>query len=118
MKYLAILRDSVREAIDAKVLYVMLGLSTLLILLVLSLSFRPFSVEDSVKQVRDSLNWAMGFQPPGTQLHFDYADFWQSQAAEPWQADYSFALLVEYPDEAAATGQRDVPNFGPKQMKW
>jgi ABC-2 family transporter protein len=41
MKFLAILRDSLREAIDAKVFYVMIGLSSLLILLALSCTFRP-----------------------------------------------------------------------------
>jgi ABC-type transport system involved in multi-copper enzyme maturation permease subunit len=41
MKFLAILRDSVREAIDAKVFYVMVGLSAFLILLALTVTFRP-----------------------------------------------------------------------------
>jgi ABC-type transport system involved in multi-copper enzyme maturation permease subunit len=41
VKYLAILKDSVREAIDTKVFYVMLAVSCVLILLVGSLSFAP-----------------------------------------------------------------------------
>jgi ABC-type transport system involved in multi-copper enzyme maturation permease subunit len=41
MKFLAILRDSVREAIDAKVFYVMVGLSALLILLAFTVTFKP-----------------------------------------------------------------------------
>ena len=41
MKYLAILRDSLREALDAKVIYFLMGLSGLVILLVASISFRP-----------------------------------------------------------------------------
>ena len=41
MKYLAILRDSLREAIDTKVLYVMVGLSVLLVLFILSCRFDP-----------------------------------------------------------------------------
>jgi len=41
MKFLAILRDSLREAIDAKVFYVMLGLSVLLIVLAASCTFTP-----------------------------------------------------------------------------
>jgi ABC-type transport system involved in multi-copper enzyme maturation permease subunit len=49
MKYLAILKDSVREALDAKVFYVMVGLSGLLILLGASLSFAPVSAEEAVK---------------------------------------------------------------------
>jgi ABC-type transport system involved in multi-copper enzyme maturation permease subunit len=41
MKFLAMLKDSLREAIDAKVFYVMVGLSTLLILLALTATFTP-----------------------------------------------------------------------------
>jgi ABC-type transport system involved in multi-copper enzyme maturation permease subunit len=41
MKFLAILRDSMREAIDAKVFYVMIGLSGLIILLAASCRFQP-----------------------------------------------------------------------------
>ena len=41
MKFLAILKDSFREAIDAKVFYVLVGLSLLLALLTLSVSFDP-----------------------------------------------------------------------------
>ncbi len=41
MKFLAILKDSFREAIDAKVFYVMVGLSLLVTLLALSLTFTP-----------------------------------------------------------------------------
>jgi ABC-type transport system involved in multi-copper enzyme maturation permease subunit len=41
MKYLAILKDSVREAIDNKVIFVMIGLSLLVTLFVFSLGFSP-----------------------------------------------------------------------------
>ncbi len=41
MKFLAILRDSLREAIDTKVFYVMVGLSLLLIALGFSCTFKP-----------------------------------------------------------------------------
>jgi ABC-type transport system involved in multi-copper enzyme maturation permease subunit len=53
MKYLAILKDSLREAIDNKVIYVMIALSLLVTLFVLTLSFKPLSaqkvMEDAVK---------------------------------------------------------------------
>jgi ABC-type transport system involved in multi-copper enzyme maturation permease subunit len=45
MKYLAILKDSFREAIDTKVFYVMVGLSLLVTLLAATLSFKPRSPE-------------------------------------------------------------------------
>src|SRR5439155_27277127 len=41
MKYLAILKDSLLEAIDTKVFYVMAGLSLLVTLLTATLSFKP-----------------------------------------------------------------------------
>jgi ABC-type transport system involved in multi-copper enzyme maturation permease subunit len=51
MKFLAMLKDSVREAIDYKVFYVMVALSVLLTLLALSVSFAPVPGGDRV--VRD-----------------------------------------------------------------
>jgi ABC-type transport system involved in multi-copper enzyme maturation permease subunit len=51
MKFLAMLKDSVREAIDFKVFYVMVGLSLLLAGLALSLSFTP--VAGGMEVVRD-----------------------------------------------------------------
>jgi ABC-type transport system involved in multi-copper enzyme maturation permease subunit len=41
MKFLAILKDSFREAVDTRVIYVLIGLSCLLILLTATLSFKP-----------------------------------------------------------------------------
>lgn len=49
MKFLAILKDSLREAMDTKVIYFTLGLSVLLILLTASLSFRPVPVDEQVR---------------------------------------------------------------------
>jgi ABC-type transport system involved in multi-copper enzyme maturation permease subunit len=53
MKYLAILKDSVREALDSTVLYVMIGLSTLVILFVATLSFRPLAAEKTLEKLVD-----------------------------------------------------------------
>jgi ABC-type transport system involved in multi-copper enzyme maturation permease subunit len=53
MKYLAILKDSLREAIDNKVIYVMIALSLLVTLFVLTFSFKPLPaavvMDDAVK---------------------------------------------------------------------
>jgi ABC-type transport system involved in multi-copper enzyme maturation permease subunit len=51
MKYLAILKDSLREALDSKVLYVLLGLSLLLVLFVATLSFRPLPAAKTLEPV-------------------------------------------------------------------
>lgn len=49
MKALAILKDSLREAIDTKVFYVMVGLSCLVTLFTLTLSFQPRPGENFMK---------------------------------------------------------------------
>ncbi len=49
MKFLTILKDSLREAIDTKVFYVMVGLSILVTLLTATLSFKPRSGEGVMK---------------------------------------------------------------------
>lgn len=50
MRYMAILKDSMREALDSKVLYVMIGLSTIVILVVASLSFKPLPAEKTMER--------------------------------------------------------------------
>ena len=49
MKFLAIMKDSVREAIDSKVFFVMVGLSSVMILLACTLSFKPQPAEPLFK---------------------------------------------------------------------
>jgi ABC-type transport system involved in multi-copper enzyme maturation permease subunit len=62
MKFWAILKDSVREAIDFKVFYVMVGLSVLLALLALSLGFTPVEEgsREVIKEAVGPLNGAEG----------------------------------------------------------
>ncbi|MBI2807379.1 MAG: ABC transporter permease subunit [Planctomycetes bacterium] len=50
MKYLAILKDSLREALDSTVLYVMFALATVIILVVASCSFEPAPADTAMKQ--------------------------------------------------------------------
>lgn len=51
MKYLAILKDSLREALDSKVLYVMVAVSTLVILFVATLSFETLPAETTFRKL-------------------------------------------------------------------
>jgi ABC-type transport system involved in multi-copper enzyme maturation permease subunit len=51
MKYLAILRDCLREAIDTKVIYVMVGLSLLVTFIVFTMSFKPLPAEILMRQL-------------------------------------------------------------------
>jgi ABC-type transport system involved in multi-copper enzyme maturation permease subunit len=56
VKLFAVLKDSFREAIDAKVFYVMIGMSALLIILVGSVSFQPEPAEKMMQIMTLSLN--------------------------------------------------------------
>ncbi len=51
MKFLAIMRDSLREAIDAKVFYVMVGLSVLMIALAATITFKPIAGGDMIAKM-------------------------------------------------------------------
>ena len=62
MKYLAILKDSFREAIDTKVFYVMIGLSCLMLLVVASVSYEAIPIDD---ELRDAGRWSWA-------LRFDF----------------------------------------------
>jgi ABC-type transport system involved in multi-copper enzyme maturation permease subunit len=56
MKYLAILKDSFREAIDTNVFYVMVALSLVLIILVSSVGFTPRPATDLTPEIEQTLN--------------------------------------------------------------
>jgi ABC-type transport system involved in multi-copper enzyme maturation permease subunit len=88
MKFLAILKDSLREAIDCKVLYVMVGLSCLVTLVVLSLSFKPLPAENNMRDLVSGKTAAlvamMSGEPPA-----DFSDeekpnrrFWEASPFE------------------------------------
>lgn len=51
MKFLAFLRDSYREAVDGFVIYVMLGLSALVIILAASISFTPAEPDKAFPEI-------------------------------------------------------------------
>jgi hypothetical protein len=106
MKFLAILRDSVREARDTKVFYFTLGFSAFVILVTASLSFQPVSVEDSVTRFAGRLTWIFGFATQGgAPPRWSVTNFEQSNAGtvniqtEPWLGDYRFEIRVDL-DEA------------------
>lgn len=108
MKFIAILRDSLREAIDVKVFYVMVALSGLLILFAFSISFTPRPPEDSLKLIANtSLNARLtrDFDPDGTMdissifILFGRATMCEvsdvvalDADAQPWDNRYHFTL--------------------------
>jgi hypothetical protein len=103
MKYLAILKDSLREALDSKVLYVTVGLSALLILFLASVSFRPVTMQEEVENLAGILNWVVRMQAHGAALTCEVRDFRQlNNAAEPWHGDYQFQFVLVFPDALTA----------------
>jgi ABC-type transport system involved in multi-copper enzyme maturation permease subunit len=97
MKYLAILRDSFREALDSKILYVTFGLSGLLVLFIGSVSIRPLTMEDELNARARMLQFI--FSRGGQQnIRVDVQDFKQTNdAAEPWNGDYQFSFVLSTP---------------------
>ena len=53
-QFFAILKDSFREAVDGFVIYVMLGMSLLVILIVGSMSFKPAEPQDAFNKIVSS----------------------------------------------------------------
>src|SRR4051794_25967952 len=99
MKALAILKDSLLEALDTKVFYVMVGLSCLVLLFVGHISYRPVPVEDDIRRFTEAATWVMAKfarnQEGGELPSIDVADFKQSNPdADPWDADYRFAIVI------------------------
>jgi ABC-type transport system involved in multi-copper enzyme maturation permease subunit len=102
MKYLAILKDSYREAIDTKVFYVMAGLSGVLILLIASISFRPVPAEEALASIVRQSEFQLvypdrgrGLMPEFVPVHYEVKDVKAlTQAATPEAQDYRFTLAV------------------------
>jgi ABC-type transport system involved in multi-copper enzyme maturation permease subunit len=103
MKYFAILKDSLREALDSKVLYVTLGLSGILILVLASLSFRPVTMQEEVESLTNMLNLVFRLQANNANLKFEMREFRQvNDAPEPWRGDYHFLFVIVFPDQLTA----------------
>lgn len=95
MKYLAILKDSVREAVDTKVLYFTVGLSLLVILVVASVSFVPEPAEKGMQSILSSFpGGRAGFGMPRAPIQYELTDFRQLNDSRPWKGEYQFDLTV------------------------
>jgi ABC-type transport system involved in multi-copper enzyme maturation permease subunit len=113
MKYFAILRDSLRETIDAKVLYVMVALSILVMVVVASVSYRPLSMEEELRFGLGTINWLLRTQAQnqGGQkaIQFELKDLERTnEGTEPWTGDYRYQILMHYPSGKDATQQRNL----------
>jgi ABC-type transport system involved in multi-copper enzyme maturation permease subunit len=107
MKYLAILKDSLLEALDTKVFYVMVGLSSLVILIVASVSYRQVTVEDEMERMARAMSSEMERQGKNANVDkpptMTVEDFHQTNPdSKPWERDYKFALVLHLHDPVAA----------------
>jgi hypothetical protein len=99
VKLLAMLKDSLREAVDRKIFAAMLVLSGLLTLFVASISFRPITVEDDLTIALRMMTWGMSFNPHLGKPEFRIENFRQTnEAKEPWRGDYQFDWVAEAAD--------------------
>src|SRR5207248_2413266 len=134
MKYLAILKDSLREAIDAKVFYATVILSVLVSFIVLTVTYQPVPMEDVVKEFTGLMNLLTEMKHPQAAKmnlegvkHAEVQDFKRlDDGTEPWTGTYRFTMDFELWDDPAAAQQPkgegnqppDVPKVVPfKQPK-
>src|ERR1700720_3971480 len=123
MKYLAILKDSLREALDSTVLYVMIGLSTLVILFVATLSFKPLAAEKTMSKLVDgTISVILDAQKP-EKMTPDRLEKLKSQLGvyklnkvevvkgEPDSPDseYRLTISLQFPDQEKAAEARQDP---------
>ncbi|HWG45170.1 MAG TPA: ABC transporter permease [Gemmataceae bacterium] len=113
MKFLAILRDSLRETLDVKLFYVMVGLSLLVVLLAASVTYKPVPMKQRIEFENKMVNMMIRGQlqsRPETapfDFHIDIEDFEQlGDHPEPWLADYRFFYVIT----VSAPAQDGLPN--------
>jgi ABC-type transport system involved in multi-copper enzyme maturation permease subunit len=100
MKFLAILKDSLRETIDSKIFYVMMGLSVLVTLIVLSVKFRQVPPEEQFKRTASQMTGMMSWALKGESPTYEITDFQQTNgASEPWEGNYRFIYVEDFPGE-------------------
>jgi len=101
MKYLAILKDSWREALDTKVLYFTVGLSLFVILGAASFSFKQEPADQGLrtilKQFRDLQSNSFNPRPL---VSYEFEDFKQlNEGRPPWEGEFQFRLLIQDQEE-------------------
>lgn len=97
-KYLSILKDSFREAIDTKVFYATLSVSCLVVLLVASVTFRPVPPQESLEAAPHLLKFLLSTHIKDLSIHT--TDFQETRADEPpWRRDYEITYVVELPSD-------------------
>jgi ABC-type transport system involved in multi-copper enzyme maturation permease subunit len=101
MKFLAILKDSLRETLDVKLFYVLVGLSLLVVLFVGSITYKPEPIETQLKPLVGIVGKAISAEFQEHQatrrLNADpeISDVVRvDPAREPWETDHRFKLTL------------------------
>jgi ABC-type transport system involved in multi-copper enzyme maturation permease subunit len=98
MKFLTVLKDSYREAIDGKIFQAMLVLSGLFILFVASISYNPLTLKDTIENQFGLLNRFISSNSGVGQPTFSVENYRITNGAtEPWTADYELEIVVTSP---------------------
>jgi ABC-type transport system involved in multi-copper enzyme maturation permease subunit len=129
MKYWAILKDSLREAVDTKIIYVMAGLSILVILFVASISFTPLPAEEMMRGLvsgnfvdlirpgaRQGRVEPQPAEPHASGFTFRKIEALQGPANSP-TSEYRMTLLMLFPNARAAARARVAPRQAIQQIK-
>lgn len=113
-QFLAVLKDSYREARDGWIIYLMFAFSMLVILLIASVTYRPLTMEEVVKKGPERFNRLVNlFVQPGQPKPPTLAieNFQQTNdAKEPWFGDYAWDFVVTFANEKdAEDGKKNFP---------
>src|SRR5581483_2589081 len=101
VKYLALLKDSLLEAIDAKIFYVTVGLSLVLTLVVASISFKPVPAKEALQDITKKFAAVFRERGRSMQAEFHSADYQLTDlqqlndTTEPQASDYRFTLTAQ-----------------------
>src|SRR6266700_801507 len=120
-QFIAVMKDSYREARDCWIIYMMVGLSGLLILLALGISYRPLTMEAAVRKFPDQMNSVLGIVPkaPGQPLppKFGIENFQQTNdASDQVAATYAWDFVLSFEKESDKEAAKSQHMFSDEEM--
>ena len=114
-QFLAILKDSFREAVDGFVIYAMLGMSLLVIVIVGSMSYTPAEPQDAFTKIVSSREFTRIFQDRGRSRSFNQISFDSKLAAsdvQPSGSGYKLRVTVTAKPLAVVAEKKGEKAFG------
>lgn len=108
MKFLAILKDSYKEALSGWILQVMLGIGVLFVLFMLSVSFTQIGMKDELDDKFVLANRFLSSNPAVGSPQMVVENFSQTNNVEPWKSAYQFDFVVKCPSRADLKKAKDA----------